>query len=442
MITNNVQHLHIEQIRMIKQTLTAITLILAAMLLSSNPTQAQKIEPAGLQVFIGGAADVRPIPYYYLNSPEKLVVSFDLLNYDNNDIYYNIYRQQAYGEPPLQQIQYLDNPQMVDIPNGATSMSTKTPYIHYKVAIPNQRMKPLMSGDYVIEFYSDQYQNKGDGFLMVPFTVVEPLTSVELSFPFYAIGVDTDTHQQVNVSVNGQGEYINNPTTNNMSVRVWQNFAQRGINLTQPSSLTSNQVLFQDDKGARFPGGNEYFHFDLLYPQGGGNIQIDSIKVHPSYYEAFLPVRGIRINKPYLYESDMDGLYRVHTAEFTAQNIDVDGEYELVRFNIDCNGLNDFNPQKENIFIIGQAFGPWGKQMHYDPQSGLMTYLMMVKQGYLDYAFVRRNNNYEEQNLGGDHRQTTNTYTALVYVNSPMDISYKVIGATTLRRTMTNSTSF
>lgn len=417
-----------------------LSILIVALAIFGNKSNSQEIHPAGLQVFIGGSANIRPIPYYYMNTTERLVISFDLLNYNNDNIYYNVYRQQAYGEAPLQQIQYLKNPQIVEINNGASSMSTRTPYIHYEIAIPNAQVQPILSGDYVVEFYKDRYQSQGEGFMTIPFTIVESQTTVDIHFPFYAVGVDSDKYQQVNISVSGQSDYISNPLNNNISIRVWQNFAQRGINLTQPSQILNNKVVFSDDKGAQFPGGNEYFHFDLLYPEGGGNIGVDSIRIYSNYYKAFLPISHTRLDKPYLFEQDMDGLYRIHTASFTSQNIHTDGEYELVKFSLNCNDIPDFNPQKHHIYLIGEAFSPWGKEMHYDPKSGLMTYLMMIKQGYLDYAFVLRDDNYKEINLGGDHRQTTNTYTALVYVNSPMDLSYKVIGAATLRRTMKNST--
>lgn len=395
----------------------------------------EKRQVAGVQTRLLGTSQERPVVYYHLNSEEHIDIGFDLIGDDNVSLYYRIYRLPKGEEAELPPIQYLSNSWPVEVSGGRHSRSTRIPYVHYEIQIPNEKVSPLMSGFYILEVYSnDTDYSRGEGLVRVPFTVVEPFLDVDLEFQSFNIEGDLSQDQEVAVTVQDEdSKLLKNPQ--DITVEVWKNYAEDYRELSIPSQIHSDKIVYDARRAAIFRGGSEYEHFDLLDISSGSMLGIDSVVLASNGYHVYLPMGHNRIDRPYIFQPDLDGKRKIRSTAYGVSLPELEGEYYTVHFAL------EYEPVKPELRsgcvfrLAGEAFCffPERTTMQIDERNGTAYCSVLLKQGYVEYAYTAQDRSGLLHHMGGEHRQTSNTYTAFVVADSPNEDSYCIVGATVQR---------
>ena len=136
-------------------------------------------------------------------------------------------------------------------------------------------------------------------------------------------------------------------------------------------------------------------------------------------YENFLFTNIDRSVRPYTYNPDINGNFRVRNL-YASQNQNIEADYVLMHFNLQHYGsLGD-----KEIHIYGN-FNNWTidqtTYMAYNEKTDTYQNARLFKQGFYNYKYVmvNRDGSVEQGPISGNFWQTENQYTVLVYYRAP-----------------------
>ena len=114
-------------------------------------------------------------PVLFLNGPDRLVISFDELAEERSYLRYFLTHCNAQWQPDgLVANEFLDGFNDGSVEDYDYSRGTTVHYVNYRITIPNEDMRPTISGNYLLEVYEDGQPDKI--LLQVRFYVAEGLT--------------------------------------------------------------------------------------------------------------------------------------------------------------------------------------------------------------------------------------------------------------------------
>jgi hypothetical protein len=108
---------------------------------------------------------------------------------------------------------------------------------------------------------------------------------------------------------------------------------------------------------------------------------------------------------------------------------DVRGAYVMARFRLQM-------PEpitRAKVYVVG-GFCGWhpmpAHELAYDAMRGEYAADVLLKQGVYDYAYavVQTDGEIDYRQMEGNYAQTENTYTILVYVQSPGEVGARLLG--------------
>ena len=154
----------------------------AAFLLLSFALKAQNVDNIVFdnRVYVNDLATVQcyledypySLPVISLNSGEQLVLSFDDFNNDSRYLKYTfIHCTHDWKQDGLSQLEYLDGFMEDEISDYSYSFNTIEHYTHYSLSFPNDIMRIIKSGNYILYVYDDTQDNP---VLTRRFMVMEP----------------------------------------------------------------------------------------------------------------------------------------------------------------------------------------------------------------------------------------------------------------------------
>ena len=369
----------------------------------------EKIEPSYISTIqFRGTTDQSQLPIIRLG--ERLQLSFDALNGQEEDFYYTITHHDFDWSPSdLSKSEYLDGFDDVRITTYENSLNTLQIYSHYTLTLPNRDTRRLLkSGNYLLTITNSD----GDVIFTRRFMVIENIASVGVEIKRSRDLKTIDEKQVVQFSINSPSLLLINPKQTVKTLVLQNSNIKTGITNLVPQYTMGNELIYKYDKEASFGGGNEYLAYDNKDVRSATN-GVRSIALS-DIYENYLFTDIPRYNRPYTFNPDINGNFVVRNVD--AQRQDIESEYVRMFFNLQYyDDLGD-----KELHIYGN-FNNWtidgSTYMKYDPKSDSYRNQRLFKQGFYNYKYVvvNRDGTINGGAVSGDFWQTENDYTVLVY---------------------------
>ncbi|MCW8981758.1 MAG: DUF5103 domain-containing protein [Altibacter sp.] len=341
---------------------------------------------------------------------ERLQLSFDALNGEEEDYYYTITHYNFDWTPSdLSKGEYLDGFDEVRIETYENSLNTLQIFSHYTLTIPNRETRRIeKSGNYLLSIYNDD----NEPIFSRKFMVIENVVGVGVEIKRSRDLNFIEEKQVVQFTVNSPSLLLINPKQTVKTLVLQNSNLKSAITNLKPQYTIGTELIYRYDQEAAFWGGNEFLSFDNKEVRsatfGVRRVSLSDV------YENFLYTDGARKDRPYTYNPDINGNFVVRNVD--AQNQNIEAEYVRMHFNLQY--FEDIGDKE--IHLYGN-FNNWTidgtTYMEYDPASDTYRNSRLFKQGYYDYKYVvvDRDGSIDGGAISGDFWQTENQYTVLVY---------------------------
>ena len=359
-------------------------------------------------------------PIIRLNSPDKLAFHFDLLDDLPGTYYYTfIHCNKDWQKSDLFTNDYIEGFTYDEITDYKSSFNTTVGYFHYKLLFPGERLKPLLSGNYILYVYL--YDDPDRPVITRRFMITEDAAKVDISVHRPQINSENNENQQVDFNVNITGLGLIDPFRNIFSF-ILQNGRWKNAKKNLKPDVYSNIELKYNSLSDRniFKGGNEYRYFDIKSIRHSVE-NIERIDFRPPNYHALLTPSEDREFKPYFYRQDFNGKYYIAVQE--GREPDTDADYVYVYFTMPSQNQVDAG----KIYVSG-SLADWSftqeNLMVFDPVRKQYECTMLLKQGWYDYEYVNLNKEHKDgvaSRFEGSHFETENDYHVLVYYRNPRE---------------------
>ena len=366
-------------------------------------------------------------PAIKLNSDEKLVFGFDLLDNQVETYYYTfIHCDKDWKKSDIFTNDYLQGFYENQIEDYKPSFNTTVNYIHYNLTFPNDRVQIILSGNYILYVY--KYDERDKPVITKRFIVTEDAAKIDITTHRPQLTTDDNARQQVDFNVTINGININDPYRDIYSF-VLQNGRWNNAKKNLKPEYYSNNVLKYSsltDKNI-FMGGNEYRYFDIRSIRYVSEF-INRIDFSAPFYNIYLKLSDNREFKPYFYWKDFNGKYYIAVQE--GKNPDTDADYVYVYFTLP----SAYMIEGGRMYVSGDLSN-WS----FD-NNNLMTFnatkkeyecTMLLKQGWYNYEYVFLKDGDTEgiaSKFEGSHYETENDYMVIVYYRNPRERYDRVIG--------------
>lgn len=362
----------------------------------------------------------RDIPIIGLNDPSVLKLSFDDFNFSYQNYFYSIELVDDQWQPvPLSPFEYTKGFSQNKINDFKVSSIAIQQYYHYQFSIPNQNCTPNKAGNYILKVFKDGDPN--NILFTRRFYVVNSIIGVYASVQEPLDGAFSNTFQKVQLSLDAK--QLPNFQPDQLKLVVFQNhrFYDAKI-VTEPRFIRGNQIEYNCERDLVFPAGKETRWLDL-----------QSLRLRSDRVQAINPSERItkiivkpdqsRANTPYFTFNDLNGAFIISNTE--SLQSDYQNDYANVAFSyLPKNGIPYMG---EKLYLAGDLTLNKlnaNSEMRFNASKGIYEKTLLLKQGYYSYQYILRDlkdpqpsDDYTETE--GNHWETENTYTILVYYTAP-----------------------
>lgn len=360
-----------------------------------------------LTLTVGG--DPTLPPYMPLGGRQQMVVEWDEMSHDYHRYIYHLDHCDWDWQPTdgIFESDWLEglNDQLIE--DFEKSFNTTQIYTHYRLAIPNRELRLRLSGNYRLRIYEEDADRDEDGpVLEARFCIYEKTAGIAAQ-----VSSNTDIdfnrdHQQMTLQV-GFGTLPVVDPQRELKVLVMQNrrWDTRIEGLT-PNVRRPNAIEFTHNRQLIFPGGNEFYRFEILdvHTTAAG---VDRIDWFEPYYHATL--FATERDNSYSSIEDQNGIYVLRSAD------DCDdattAEYVVVHFYLNSPRLPGGDVYVSGSWA-GQTFRP-DCRMEYDELKRQYHAALLLKQGYYSYEYIQQD--ALTARTMGSFYEAENEYQVLVY---------------------------
>lgn len=369
-------------------------------------------------------------PIIHLGTNDQISISFDELTHEYHRYTYKITHCNADWTPSdLFDTDYLQGFNDNVIEDYENSLNTTMLYTHYHFNLPNNEVQLLLSGNYRVDIYGEDNEDKPVA--QACFSVIEPRVGVSAEV---SSNTDIDTnesHQQVSFTVNYPGMSVTSPQAE-FKAHVYQNLrTDNCVSDLQPTYLSPGQMQFVHNRRLIFPAGNEYRRFEI-YNMHYGYQDVKQMQFFNPYYHATLYPDQPRT--AYSYDQDQDGRFFIRYD--MAQNPDTEADYLFVHFTLE--GFDAPLPNGK-FYVNGQfTYGQFTPSyaMSYNEQTRAYEGVQLVKMGVYNwlYLFVPDDSRVgQTAPAAGNFYETENEYLILIY-HRPFGGRYdKLVGMSSVK---------
>lgn len=355
--------------------------------------------------------------FIQLASLDRILFSFDDLNIEQSNYYYSIVHCNSnWEESDLHLNDYMNGFNENELYNFEYSINTLQEFTHFSLELPNAEVELLVSGNYIIKVFEGLDHEKL--VLSQRFLLYENEAKIKINVKASSVVADRDFRQEVDFNVNVGSLKVYNPYEE-IKVIVLQNSRwDNAISGLQPKFIKGSQLVYDFEEKSSFDGGNEYRNFDIkdLTFQSPRIAKIihDSSRVHILLHED-----EKRTFKMYSTWEDLNGNYLIKNDR--GFNSELESDYIWVHFRL----AFDFPLHDAKLYIGGQFTNYQYTdryELHYDFDSQEYRGKIYLKQGYFNYAYFylpEGETAGQMDYIEGNHRQTSNDYTIVVYYQDP-----------------------
>lgn len=363
-----------------------------------------------LQVKVDGNDYVPPV--ITLGTDDRIIITFDELTEEHSYLRYSLVHCDAQWNPSrLVESEYVDGFNLGEVEDYEYSQLTKTHYVHYSIALPNNEVSFTVSGNYLLRVFPEN--NPDEVLLQARFMVNEAKAFVGAGITSRTDVDYNGAHQQLSLEVDAGKLNIQN-MYGDFTVVVSQNSrVDNEIVLTSPLRVSSRKIYYEHLLPLVFKAGNEYRRMEIVsvnYPGMG----VAELGYSEPYYHQVLYTDQVRAETQYLYDRTQFGRFTIR--EYNSSQSDIEADYVLTHFTLNI-------PEQYNygIFLDGdfthRRFDPESR-MVFNRVTGLYEKTLLLKQGAYNYQYLAvpfGTMKGETAPIEGDYYETVNEYFVKVY---------------------------
>lgn len=378
---------------------------------------------ASLQVVANN--DWLSLPIITLNSNDFVNISFDDLTHEYHRYCYKIEHCEADWQTSsvLFESDYIDGFASGNtIDDVKESTNTVQLYTHYSITFPNDKCRPMLSGNYRVTIYDEN--DEKHVVCRAYFMIVEPSMAVHLNV---TTNTDIDIngkHQQVEMAVDYGNNIVSNPQTQIKTVVMQNGRWDNAVINARPQYIKANGLQWIHCKDFIFDGGNEYRKFETL-DVTHTTMGLESINWDGHNYHAWIWTDEPRPS--YIYDKDANGAFLIRNSD----NIDndVNSDYIITHFRLKSPQTAD--PIYINGFFTNDRFLPQ-YEMKWNEKNKQYEGELLLKQGYYSYQYLmmKPEGKLKPVPSEGNFYQTENTYQALIYFKANGNRTDRLVGYT------------
>ena len=233
----------------------------------------------------------------FLNYGEQFELSFDDLDSDEKNYYYQInHFDYKWSDSNLLKSEFLNGFDDLRITEHRNSFNTLQSFTHYKIKIPNEDVSIKISGNYSISIHL----SNGEEVFEKKFSIIANTVPIKISISKSNIVKDIDTNQKIKTTILCENctKLFNSASSLKMIIIKNNNWLNSQI-IEKPKYILSDKLIYDD---IEFNGGNEFLNFD------NSNINSTNLRIYKTtltdLYNNFLTKDKERTNSFYEYNPD------------------------------------------------------------------------------------------------------------------------------------------
>lgn len=366
---------------------------------------AQKL--GGVQVFNPQTNDNTPI----IPMNGELIFRFDDLENSGKSLQYTLkHFDRNWQDDGLFFTEIADGKMTVPLTNNNFSYSFNTlqKYTHYEIILPNENMRPKISGNYELIIYEYDPEQP---LLKQRFSLYENQANTAVQVNRIDLPKQKE-NQRIEVKITGTAaDFSNNVPSMSLSLMQNNNFSTEKNDI-RPTGSLGNSLLFQS-MDMIFPGNSEFYYFDNKNIQMPADMVAGAEQTDQQWYTYLHPVFAYPTT--YQYQPDVNGAFYFRRNDSGMErNANLEGDYSWVHFYLDS------PPVEHDLYILGQFnnYQPTDAcKMQYDATQHRYVAKIFLKQGFYSYLIAVKNDDgtLDYGAVNGNFWQTENLYQALLY---------------------------
>ncbi|MDE7180197.1 MAG: DUF5103 domain-containing protein [Muribaculaceae bacterium] len=369
-------------------------------------------------------------PVIRIGTDDRLYIKFDEIGEDNSYLEYRLIHCNADWQPSrLSESEYVDGFNSARIEDYAFSRATYVHYVNYMITLPNDDMRIMHSGNYLLQVYDPDEPD--ETLLQCRFQVSENGAN-----SFGSITSRTDMGhnsewQQLAFTADFSALGNINPYQD-LIVYVTQNDrADTRRIVRSPLRLNGQQAVYEHLNDLIFPASNEYRRFESTSNNFAG-MHVDSLRFMGTNYHVWLKPDSERRDSEYSFDRTQHGRFIIR--EYNSTDSDLGADYITVHFLLNA----EENPALE-LFVDGEfTHGLYDRtnRMTYDSAAGGYVLEIPLKQGAYNYQYVARPVGSvaapSPSLIEGNKYETDNEYSVEVFYRPPGARGDRLVGFRTV----------
>jgi len=346
-------------------------------------------------------------PILSLNKNEKLVLEFDELTSISGQFRITFeHFDQNWNPSNIPESWYLDGFNEIVVSGGNINALSKPNFFHYRTEFPNNRLKFLTSGNYMLHVYDYASNTK---LYSLPFFITEQAGKVTSRVETLFNSGDNFSSQDQLFSIYDYPEEVEFPQFD-LSFEFVQNRFWGNSKSTQTFDVADpGKVRFYTKRDNSFSSSFDFIPLDLT------DLNINLSKIQ-DWQPEFIPPRVILKRDVLNFSSTPTANY---TSNFGLPESGRNSRYASVKFRFVAGELNSLDT---DLYVAGD-FNSWriseDSKLKYNRETNLWSTELLMKEGNYRYKYFQKKSS-EPLPINDTITNRSQEYISLVYYKDPV----------------------